>query len=363
MAVDLSTRIGTVTLKNPLIAAPAEHLIEAAGIRAALGAGAAAVVVKSVNEVPAARTQLDRAEYLVFDEHWRPVPWTPGAPAAATIACRSGLTPQPFDAWLTQCATLDREAAALDSYVVASVVLGDLARAVAMAQAIEAAGVRVFELNIGTPYGGQSGGAVATELRPERVGEIVTAVRQAVALPLWVKVTGQSERVPDLAAAAFAAGADSVVMAGRLLGLVPDVDTLAPFLGTSLGIGGYWHLPLTCHWLATTRAQVGADRVLIGVNGATNGLDIARMMLAGASAVGLASPVMLRGFELIGDALDELRRYLQTKGLTAAGLVGRAADQRRTFADMPARAGRWRDYVPGDALDQGVPGTGGGNRR
>ncbi len=35
---------------------------------------------------------------------------------------------------------------------------------------------------------------------------IVSAVRKAIGIPLWVKITGQSERVPDLAAAAFRAG-------------------------------------------------------------------------------------------------------------------------------------------------------------
>ena len=53
-----------------------------------------AVVVKSANESQAAKDQLQRAEYMVLDEAWRPVPWGPQAPSSATIACRSGLTPQ-----------------------------------------------------------------------------------------------------------------------------------------------------------------------------------------------------------------------------------------------------------------------------
>lgn len=343
----LQTHIGGVPLKNPLIAAAAEHLIDADGVRRALAAGAAAVVMKSTNEVQAAKEQLDRAEYMVLDEHWRPQPWNAQAPAAATIACRSGLTPQPFDAWLAQCAELDGEARRDDAYVVASLILGDLDHAVDMARRIEAAGLRILELNIGTPYASQAAkGAVSTELRPERVRLIVEQIRRCVHLPLWVKITGQSEQVPALAGAAFDAGADSVVMAGRLLGLVPDVETLAPFLGTSLGIGGYWHLPLTCHWLASTRAALGPLRPLIGINGARDGLDIARMMLAGASAVGMASPVMLRGTALIEQSLAEFSGYLSRKGLRAADLIGLAADRRETFMTRPAEPGRWRRYIP-----------------
>ena len=346
MSDRLATTVGSVRLKNPLIAAAAEHLIDADGVRRALAAGVGAVVVKSANESQAAKDQLQRAEYMVLDDTWRPVPWGPQAPASATIACRSGLSPQPFDAWLEQTAALDREAKAGDAYAVASLILAALDPAIDMARRIEQAGLRILELNIGTPYASQARGVVATELDPARVTDIVGAVRAAIGIPLWVKLTGQSERVPELARAAFDAGADSVVMAGRLLGLIPDVETFEPMLGTTLGVGGFWNLPLTCHWLALTRAQIGRDKPLIGINGAQSGLDIARMMLAGASAVAIASPVMLRGYGLLADALAEFVEFLTRKNVTAAELVGRAADRRKTFAEMPLRQDNWRKYVP-----------------
>src|SRR5882757_3975074 len=329
MPADLATRVGAVTLKNPLIAAAAEHLIDEAGVRRALRAGVGAVVVKSTNEREGGKDQLQRAEYTVLDEHWRPVPWNASAPMSATIATRSGLTPQDFDVWLDQTVRLDREAAKSDSYAVASLILSDLDEACRMGKLIEQAGIRVLEFNIGTPYASvTTKGNVTTEFDPARVTIMVEAMRKAIQLPLWIKLTGQSERVPELARAAFAAGADSVVMAGRLLGFIPDVETLGPMLGTSLGIGGYWNLPITCHWLATTRAALGPDRPLIGINGAQSGLDVARMMLAGASAVAMASPVMLRGFELLEDSLRDFSAYLTAQDLNAADLVGRAADQR-----------------------------------
>ncbi|PWT84026.1 MAG: dihydroorotate dehydrogenase, partial [Proteobacteria bacterium] len=93
-------------------------------------------------------------------------------------------------------------------------------------------------------------------------------------------------------------------------------------------------------------AELGPDKPLIGINGAQSGLDIARMLLAGASAVAIASPVMLRGFDLITQALTELDAYCERKGVRAAELVGRAADARKTFADMPMRTDNWRNYIP-----------------
>lgn len=342
----LITKVGAVALKNPLIAAAAEHFIEPEGVRHAIAAGAGAVVVKSTNESQAARDQLQRAEYAVLDEQWRPVAWNADAPAGVTIACRSGLTPRSFEAWLDDTVKLDRLARQSEAYAVASIILADLDAAVQMARHVEQSGIRILELNIGTPYASQAKGVVSTELDPVRVKMIVGTIRAAIKLPLWVKLSGQSERVPLLAKAAFAGGADSVVMAGRLLGLIPDVETLEPLLGTTLGIGGYWNLPLTCHWLSLTRAELGADHPLIGINGAQSGLDIARMMLAGASAVAIASPVMLRGYGLLHNAIVEFDDYLRRKNIRAVDLIGHAADRRKSFAQMPMRHDNWRSYVP-----------------
>ena len=347
MTSRLDVRIGSVELKNPLIAAAGEHMIDAAGLRSAIEAGAGAVVVKSTNESVAAKEQLQRAEYVALGADWQPVAWDAKAPREVTLATRSGLAPQPFDQWLDQCREADLLARRHDCLVVASLILGELDAALAMARQIEAADLRVLEFNIGTPYASvATKGAVSTELDPQRIRTIVAAVRAAVALPLWIKLTGQSERVPELAEAAFAAGADSVVMAGRLLGFLPDLDTMAPMLGTSLGIGGFWNLPLTCQWLALTRARLGRERPLIGINGARDGLDMARMLLAGASAVGFTSAVMLRGYDVIAGSIAELDGYLAGRGMTAAGLVGIAADRRKSFADMPLRHDHWRAFIP-----------------
>jgi dihydroorotate dehydrogenase len=95
-----------------------------------------------------------------------------------------------------------------------------------------------------------------------------------------------------------------------------------------------------------SRQRLGADKPLIGTNGAQTGLDIARMMLAGALAVEMASAVMLRGFDVLTDALIEFAQYLDRKDVSARELIGIAADRRKTFGVMPPRQDNWRRYVP-----------------
>lgn len=347
-AAALRTRIGALELKNPVICASGEHVITEAGIRAALAAGAAVVVAKSTNESAAARAQLAQTDYLRTGDDWQALPWHG---TGGSVLCRSGLQPRDCADWIAAVAALDREARAQDAYVAASIILAGLDAAVALAREVEAAGLRVLEFNVGTPYGDEAAhGGVATERAAAKIREQVAAVAGAVRIPVWVKLTGQSENVAALAAAARDGGAAAVTMIGRMLGMLPDLETMAPALDTNLGYGGAWALPITCYWLARSRRQLGADFPLIATNGARSGSDVARMLLAGAGAVEMCSAVMTGGFGVLTGAIEELAAYLERHGVTAPELAGRAADRVKTFAELPARGEIWRDFVPDATL-------------
>lgn len=352
MTPDLSVAIGRLALKNPVIAGSGEHTMTSRGMRAALAAGAAAVVAKSTNESPAAKRQLDGTDYVLLDSHWRPLPWNFNPPRDAQLLCRSGLVQEAFGPWLIKLAALDAEARQRDAYVIPSLILADLETCAGLAERIERAGLRVLELNIGAPHGDEAAkGTIVLEREAARVRDIVARIRRAVALPLWVKLTGQSEDVAALAAAARDGGADAIVMMGRFMALLPDLDTQAPTLGTAAALGGAWALPLTCRWLALTRRKLGKEFPLIGTNGARDGLDVVRFLLAGASAVELTSAVMTGGFRVIGDTVKQLSVYLAERGQNANDLIGRAADRLQGYADQKQRPGYWSAFVPPEARD------------
>ncbi|HTO48359.1 MAG TPA: hypothetical protein VML91_12040 [Burkholderiales bacterium] len=351
MSIDLAVTVGKLRLKNPVICAAGEHVLTAAGIRAGIAAGAAVVVAKSVNETAAAREQLARTDYALLGADWQRAPWRTAGWRDASLMCRSGLQPIATDEWIATVAGLDREARAQDAHVAASIILADLGEAVTIARAVAAAGIGLLEFNLGAPYGEEAAvGAIVTERAVGRVREQVQAVCDAVGIPVWVKLTGQSENVAALAAAAREGGAAAVVMIGRSLGLMPDLDSHDPLLGTNLGYGGRWALPLACYWLARTRRQVGARFPLIGTNGARSGLDVARMMLAGASAVELCTAVMTGGFGVLRDAIRELEDYLDGRSVAAASLIGVTADRIGSFGAQPLRPDHWRGFVPSETL-------------
>lgn len=342
-------RVGPLTLKNPVICGSGEHVLTEAGIRAALAQGVGVVVAKSTNESQAARAQLAQTDYLALSPDWQAQAWGEGVDA--NILCRSGLQPRASEEWIDAIARLDMEAQQQDAYVAASLILADPGESVRLARRVEDAGIRLLEFNVGTPYGDEaSHGGVTTERAAEKIREQVAAVCAAVRIPVWVKLTGQSENVTALAAAARAGGASAVTMIGRMLGMLPDLQTMAPALGTNLGYGGPWALPLTCYWLARTRRRLGPAFPLVATNGARNGADAARMLLAGASAVEYCSAVMTGGFGILGAALSTLDAYLDSRQLHAAQLIGRAADQVGAYGDLPGRPGYWRGFVPPETL-------------
>jgi len=344
----LAVEIGGVRLKNPLICGSGEHLIEAAGIEAALEAGAAAVVMKSTNESEAAKAQLSRADYALLDRDWNALEWDGAPPRDAHLFCRSGLSPLDFDDWLTLLAESDARARRHDAIVVASLIPGDPAVALDYARAMEAAGARVIEVNIGAPHAGEAvAGAITLERDAERVRATTAQMRAAVKGPLWIKLTGQSDDVASLVIAARAGGADAVTVMGRSMGFVPDVGTQAPVLGTFGAIGGAWALPLTCRWLALARRAVGAGYPLLATNGARDGLDVARFLLAGASAVQMTSAVMTGGFGVVAETIETFAGYLAERGQAAGDLVGRAADLLAGYQSVRADTDRWRELFGG----------------
>jgi dihydroorotate dehydrogenase (NAD+) catalytic subunit len=321
VSADLSTTVAGLELKNPVIAASSEATATPEQIRACLEAGAAAVVAKSVNESPAAHANLRAAEYALLDEALRPRPLGP-ARRTDSLFCRSGLLGVEIEDWAATLAELDREAAAQDAYVVPSLIVADLDRAVQAAAAFERAGLRWLELNVGAPHASEA---------PEGIGagvDLVRRIREAISIPLTLKLAPG-----DSAADALAAGADAVCIATREMGFVPDLETRRPVLGTYAAVGGAWALPLTLHRVAKAHTA-HPEASIVATNGARDGFDVARLLLAGASAVGLATVVLTDGPAALARAIEVLAGYCEQQAAAVRDLIGEAARHVQTYEEV-----------------------------
>jgi dihydroorotate dehydrogenase len=333
---DLAVELGPLRLRNPLIAGAGEHLVTEAALCAAVDAGAAAVVAKSANETEAGRLQWRAAAHVTLDERWREVPEGTAAPGSS-IFNRSGLQPQPWETWVATLARADAHAATQGAWVVPSLIPADLDALAGLVDDLATAGLRWIELNLSAPHAREArDGVIRRPADPVAVAEIVRRARATTTLPLTVKLTAESDDLVALAAAARDAGADVVAMTGRFMGFLPDPATRRPLLGTFGAISGTWTLPLAARWLAKTRIALGSALPLVGTGGARSGEDVARLLLAGASAVQVATAPMVEGPAAIGRIRDELAAYLAGQGVAAAEIVGEAADHVRTYAEAIA---------------------------
>ena len=328
----LTTTVGSFSLLNPVICGSGEPVMTEAGIVAALRAGAGGVIAKSVNENPAGGQQLDRADYVQLDAHG-----TPTAGQGVSLFNRSGLSQRAAGDWFAAIAAIDAEARHDGQFVAASIVYAGADGAVSIAAQARTAGLRVFELNVGAPHASEAApGAIVQETDPDRLAELVRRVRAVTeGMQLWVKLTGLSSNLPALALAARHGGADAVCMMGRFMGLLPDMNTFAPVLGTSAAYGGGWALPIVCRFLALTRKAAGTEFPLMGTNGVRSGEDVLRMALCGASAVEVLSVTMHEGFGAISRMILELNAFLTERDMTFRDLIGRTADGLAGYGEQP----------------------------
>jgi dihydroorotate dehydrogenase (NAD+) catalytic subunit len=334
---DLHVQLGRLRLRNPVLCGSGDHLTSFESLTAAIDAGAAAVVAKSANETEAGRRQSDVAAWTFIDAHRQEVEPS----SQASLFNRSGLVDQPWEEWLETLARADAHAAAVDAYVAASVIPGDERQLVRLATEVEAAGLRWLELNLSAPHAGEAQeGAIERPADPRRAARLTAMVRGAIRMPLTVKLTAESADVVALAQAVREAGADAVVLTGRHMGFLPDLATRRPVLGTFGAISGPWSMPLAMRWVAKARRTLGADTPLVGTGGARDGADVARFMLAGATAVQIATSVIVEGVGAVERMLNELSHYLEGHQLSAAQIVGEAADAAMSYQELMVRSGR-----------------------
>lgn len=123
--------------------------------------------------------------------------------------------------------------------------------------------------------------------------------------PRWAKLSPNTDRIVDVAAAVTSAGAEAVTMINTLLGMVIDPDTLRPVLGNGGGgLSGRAVHPVAVRAVHDV-AQALPEVPIVGVGGVATGWDAAELMAVGASAVqvGTASFADPRACARVGEEL------------------------------------------------------------
>ena len=147
-----------------------------------------------------------------------------------------------------------------------------------------------------------------------------------VGRPMWAKLSPNAADLPEIAEAAYGAGAEAVVLTNTLLGMVIDTESRRPVLGAKKGgLSGAAMHPVAVRAVFDVHEAL-PELPIVGVGGTSSGTDVVEFLLAGASAVevGTATFADPRAPRRI---LGEFEQWCQRHGVeSVAELIGGAHD-------------------------------------
>ena len=146
----------------------------------------------------------------------------------------------------------------------------------------DADGVAAIELNISCPNIKEGGIQFGCSL--DGTFDVVSAVRKVTRLPLIPKLTPNVTDVRPFARAAEDAGADAVSLVNTFLAMVIDVETRRPKISNIVGgLSGPAIRPIAVRMVHECRQAVKIP--IIGMGGIADARDALEFMIAGATAV------------------------------------------------------------------------------
>ena len=184
----------------------------------------------------------------------------------------------------------------------------------------EVEGISALELNISCPNVAH-GLDFATD--PAITHDVVAHCREATCLPLWVKLSPNVTSIGDIAYAAEQGGADALCVANTFVGIAIDIKRQRPRLSNGTGgLSGPAIKPLA---LRGVWQCAGAVKIpIVGIGGIATSNDAIEFLLAGASAIQVGTATFVRP-DAATSIANGIEQYLSEHNLSSPSqLVGLA---------------------------------------
>ena len=167
--------------------------------------------------------------------------------------------------------------------------------------------IPAIELNISCPNVKQGG--MAFGVNPESAAQVVSAVRKAYDKTLIVKLSPNVTDITEIARAVEDAGADSVSLINTMLGMAIDAEKRRPILSTITGgMSGPAVKPVALRMVWQTAKAVKIP--VIGLGGICSATDAIEFLLAGASAIQIGTANFIDP-SISEKVIDGIADYLQ----------------------------------------------------
>ena len=167
--------------------------------------------------------------------------------------------------------------------------------------------IPAIELNISCPNVKQGG--MAFGVNPDSAAQVVSAVRKAYDKTLIVKLSPNVTDITEIARAVEGAGADSVSLINTMLGMAIDAEKRKPILSTITGgMSGPAVKPVALRMVWQTAKAVKIP--VIGLGGICSATDAIEFLLAGASAIQIGTANFIDP-SISEKVIDGITDYLQ----------------------------------------------------
>ena len=173
--------------------------------------------------------------------------------------------------------------------------------------------IPAIELNISCPNVKQGG--MAFGVNPESAAQVVSAVRKAYDKTLIVKLSPNVTDITEIARAVEGAGADSVSLINTMLGMAIDAEKRRPILSTVTGgMSGPAVKPVALRMVWQTAKAVKIP--VIGLGGICSATDAIEFLLAGASAIQIGTANFIDP-SISEKVVDGIADYLERHGFSS----------------------------------------------
>lgn len=160
-----------------------------------------------------------------------------------------------------------------------------VAEYVSAAEQLHSAGNRIsaLEVNLSCPNLEGRSGIIAHD--PSLAGNIISAVSRVAQVPVWAKLSANTDRIVEVATTVSDAGASSLTLINTMLGMQINVSDATYSLGNGGGgLSGPAIHPIAVRAVHDVRSALPSVPI-VGVGGIASGADAVEMMMAGANAV------------------------------------------------------------------------------
>lgn len=180
-----------------------------------------------------------------------------------------------------------------------------------LAAKMEDYGACAVELNLSCPHAKGYGMELGTD--PQIVGAIVSAVKSAVTIPVWAKLTPNTHILADIARSVEDAGGDAIVAINTLKAMVISPEFAKPFLSNKFGgLSGPAIRSVGVRAVYDLHDAVSIP--IVGVGGINDWRDAAQYIMAGASAFQIGSAIASKGPEVFKNINRDLENFMRDFG-------------------------------------------------